>query len=149
MQKEVLRDCHELFDLMREFWAAFGRQMNATLVPRRLNIPQYMAMVVLRGADEVSMGGLSQQLGVTMGASTNIVDKLLRAGYVSRRRGTEDRRTVKVRLEDKGREVVGQIEEDAGEFVAGLLAQIGPERGKQFIEQYGEVVASREAGERA
>ena len=66
MQTNVLHNCHELFDLMREFWAAFGRQMNAMLAPRRLSIPQYLALVVLKQPDEVTMGGLSRKLTVTM-----------------------------------------------------------------------------------
>jgi DNA-binding MarR family transcriptional regulator len=60
----------------------------------------------------MTMSRLGRVLGVTMGAATNIADKLLAAGCIARERGTSDRRVVYVRLTEKGRRVVENAESE-------------------------------------
>jgi DNA-binding MarR family transcriptional regulator len=136
MKNDVLADCLKLFDLMRGFWSTFGHQMNKVLLRGRINLPQYMALVALKELGHATMGQVSKKLHVTMGASTNIIDKLVRAGYVSRERSTEDRRVVKVKLEAKGEEMLREIDDKATDFMAGILSQLGDSERKQLIASY-------------
>ena len=147
MTDDVIRDCRKLYELMRRFWAAFGYQMASVLARDGINIPQYMAMVALDELGGATMGELSKKLHVTMGASTNIVDKLVRGGYVSRRRSTSDRRVVNVVLEKKGRKAIRDVEERAMEFMAHVLAREEPEVRRQFLENYERMVRIAEAEE--
>ena len=147
MAEDVLRDCRTLFDLMRRFWSAFGHQLSGVLSHRGINVPQYMAMVALEELGGATMGKLSKRLHVTMGASTNIVDKLVRAGYVSRLRSEEDRRVVNVKLERKGRRGLQDIEAEAMEFMTRVLVQETPETRRQFLRHYERMVALAEAEE--
>lgn len=149
MQEETLKDSQVLFDLMRRFWSNFGRHMNNVLEDEGINVPQYMAMISLSGLGETTMSDLSRSLHVTMGASTNIVDKLVRGGYVSRVRDTEDRRVVRVKLEPKGVDAMGIVERRAVTLMSGMLKDVEPERRQQFIESYGRMVTIVEAKETA
>ena len=148
MEEDVLKDCRTLFELMRRFWTAFGHRMNTVLLRSGVNVPQYTAMVALGELGEATMSELSRKLRVTMGASTNIVDKLVRAGYVTRSRSKEDRRVVRVKLRRKGRETLKEMEARAVEFMAAALAGETAERRRQFIESYRWVVAAAEAGDK-
>ena len=136
MSEEVAGDARELYLIMRTFWSQFGHRVNAFLSEGGLNFPQYTALLALNELGEATMSQLSRQLRVTMGASTNIVDKLVRSNYVSRERSTEDRRVVRVKLKAKGREVLEGVVDSAVGFMSELLTVMAPEERQQFIAGY-------------
>ena len=144
MAEDVLQECRTLYDLMRRFWSAFGHQMAEVLSRSGINVPQYMAMVALAELDGATMGDLAKRLRVTMGASTNVVDKLVRGGYVSRRRSASDRRVVNVALREKGHKVLRDVQGKAVDFMARVLAVEAPEVRRQFLENYEKVVTIAE-----
>lgn len=73
---------------MSEAEVALGRRM-------QLGHSELAAMTHLSAAvDPVGPGRLSQRLGVTPAAATELVDRLERAGHLERRRDTADRRRI-------------------------------------------------------
>jgi DNA-binding MarR family transcriptional regulator len=147
MQEDALQDARVLYDLMCRFWSSFGHQMSSVLSREGINTPQYMAMLGLADLGNCTMGTISKKLRVTMGASTNIIDKLVNASYVTRTRSTEDRRVVRVELTPKGHETVRRIEETAVNFMAGVLSEEPPEVRKKFLENYTKMVNVTESRE--
>jgi DNA-binding MarR family transcriptional regulator len=64
---------------------------------------------------------LSQALSVHVSTASNLLDKLARAGLVERIRDEEDRRVVRLRLTDKGRDIVTRAPQPlAGRMVDAL-----------------------------
>lgn len=61
-----------------------------------------------RSGGEMSMGALTDQVALTSGGATRLVDKLAANGYVSRRQCTEDRRVQYVAITPAGRDVLGR-----------------------------------------
>jgi len=59
--------------------------------------------------DPVTSGRLGDLLGVTSGAATGVIDRLERAGHVTRDRDDVDRRRVLVRYAAPAREVAGRF----------------------------------------
>jgi 5'-methylthioadenosine phosphorylase len=149
MREDVYRDSRVLYDNMHRFWGLFGHRMSLVLAAKGVNLPQYAAMVALKDGSESTMSELSRRLRVTMGASTNIADKLVRAGLVVRSRDDGDRRVVRVRLEQKGIDVLREAEEQAVAFMAELLERLGPEERSQLVSGYGRMLAFAEAREQA
>lgn len=145
MASNASEDCKVLYDLMRRFWGGFGRQMERVLNNGGVNVPQYLAMVALSKSGEAMMGRLAADLHVTMGAATNIVDRLIRGGYVTRARGTDDRRVVRVKLQPKGVETLRGIEEEATAYMTSVLGQLDDARRKQFMETFARMVDTAEA----
>jgi len=141
MPDDLERDCRELYLLMRTFWNLFGHRMNSVLTRGGINVPQYMAMVALMALGETTMSQLSKKLWITMGAATNIVDKLVRGGYASRNRSTKDRRVVRVRLSAKGQETLTGIEESAVAFLSAALSDITSEQRADFIRTHQDMIA--------
>ena len=90
-------------DLDRSFAASLMRAMD---------LPMSQFEVLLRlgrtPGDELTMSDLAQQLGVTAGGATRLVDRVLQAGWVARRACTSDRRVQHVRLTVEGRAVLEQ-----------------------------------------
>lgn len=59
--------------------------------------------------EELTMSELADQLGVTSGGATRLVDKVATDGLVARRACTEDRRVHHVALTDAGRARLGEV----------------------------------------
>lgn len=147
MDEKVMADCERLYSLMRRFWLGLNQQVTSALLRGKLNMPQHSALVVLQGTGETTMGNLAKRLGVTMGASTNIVDKLVYAGYVDRRRSDTDRRVVNVKLRIKGEKVLAESAEGFRNYAANILSRIpAPER-QVFLETYMKIVEISESEE--
>ena len=73
-----------------------------------LTYPQYVVLMALWEEDDVSVGHLGARLSLPLSGVTPVLDRLERAGLLERRRGTEDRRTVRVALTDAGRDLERQ-----------------------------------------
>lgn len=136
-----------MFDLMRRFWGGFGRQMERVLEESGVNAPQYLAIVALSKSGEAMMGRLAKDLHVTMGAATNIVDKLIRGGYVARERGEDDRRIVRVKLTSKATAVLKEIEEKATALMTAALGKLPEGRRAEFMETFAQLVGAAEAAD--
>jgi DNA-binding MarR family transcriptional regulator len=88
-----------------------GRKRSAqNLSAFGLTAPQYFALLELSYLEEESpmnvLAEITHQDAATM---TGIVDRLVRLGYVARRRGEDDRRKVYVSLAEPGRRVIEKI----------------------------------------
>ncbi len=68
-----------------------------------LSIVQRMVLAILMGKEQTTMSELSSALGITKGAATTLVDRLVEDGLASRARSESDRRLVYVQLTEKGR----------------------------------------------
>lgn len=84
-----------------------------------LTSPQFQLLKAAVQDNNVTLGGLSEQLNCSRGNVTGIVDRLERDQWLKRERSTDDRRVITVRLTEKG-EQVAKIERDLTEELASL-----------------------------
>lgn len=71
--------------------------------------PQVTAIKVLESFGELSLTDLSARMSATNSTVTGIADRMERDGLVERVRSETDRRVIRIRLTDKGRELASQI----------------------------------------
>lgn len=85
-------------------------------------------LVMLRhaGVTHLQPGDLARRLGVTTGAITKRLDRLVARGLVTRRVGLGDARTRTVALTDAGRRLTDAVVEEDLAGQAALLAPVGP-----------------------
>ncbi len=72
------------------------------LKPLNLTYTQYIVMLVLWERGQVSVGELGKTLYLDSGTLTPLLHKLEKAGYVVRRRSSEDERVVRITLTREG-----------------------------------------------
>ena len=65
--------------------------------------PQLGVMRIVARYPRISLGEMSQRIYLHISTVSSIVDRLEAAGYLARKRGSDDRRVVFLRLTDKGR----------------------------------------------
>jgi DNA-binding MarR family transcriptional regulator len=86
---------------------------------------QYLALLQIKGLDGhavATMGVLAERLQIRHHAVVQLVDRLVSAGMVERRRDRRDRREVAVRLRPRGEKVLARL---AGYSLAELTTE-GP-----------------------
>ncbi len=66
-------------------------------------------VVIGHGEEDKKMSEIANTLGVTFGTPTVTVDRLIKKGYVVRRRDKEDRRQVFISLSETGKDVFDSI----------------------------------------
>jgi len=85
---------------------AFGRAYKPLLDPLGLTYTQYIALVALSDADELTVGALGERLYLESNTLTPILKKLEHLGYLRRRRDPADERQVRLSLTPEGRKLV-------------------------------------------
>jgi len=118
---------------MRLAWAS-RRQLTNELDAFGLTAPQFMVLhTLIRRPDGCSMSELaeaSQQVSATM---TGIVDRLCERGLLQRNRAVDDRRSVRILLDQSGVDLLQQIVQKQKEQFARLLADLSADECQQML----------------
>lgn len=129
-------------------WVRLVKSYNLVLreVRRRLRgnctLPQFDVLAqLIREEKGMTFVGLSRRLLVTAGNLTGIVDRLERDGLVYREYDKSDRRVIRVRLTDKGKELTQEILPRHASEVEDILAVMTPEEQMELRELLGKLKA--------
>jgi DNA-binding MarR family transcriptional regulator len=95
----------------------------------------WQVMLALGKADGLTQREVAERCYVTQATVTGVVDTLERDGLVLRERSTEDRRVVRVRLTDEGRERLARTRKTAMKEMAPLFADM-PEREEAVVRRF-------------
>ena len=82
MNEEVRNQAREMGVALRRFLAIW-RARNATSLGNTTQ-RQYMTLCAVEQFDQCRMGQLAEELGITMGAASNVANALVKAGYLKR-----------------------------------------------------------------
>ena len=150
LQVEI-RQTKPFANMKEELWlnlsrttSALGHTLEHQLRARGLSATQYNVLRILRGA---GADGLCQwEIGARLVAQVpdvpRILERMVKAGWVQRVRGTEDRRVVLASLTDTGRALVGELDQP---LVAMMLAMF-PAMAEEEIVLLNELLVKARAG---
>lgn len=93
-----------------------------------ITIAQYRTLVVLASRGPQKLADLAKQLGVTPPTAGRMSDRLVRRGLVSRHRGEDDRRVVRIAITPVGRDVVGEATQYRLAIIAEVLSGVPADR---------------------
>jgi len=131
--EDVRRDAETVVRALRQLRVGLARFFKTVFADKQVSLPQYTLMAVLNELGEANMGRLAESMGMTMGGATGLVDKLIRMGHATRKRSTTDRRIVKVKATDEGREKLRTIIEDSVKVVMDVFSDTSTEERETFI----------------
>lgn len=94
-----------------------GDHFDRLLKPAGITAAQYNVLRILRGAerDGLCRNELRDRLLTRMPDVTRLLDRMETAGLVSRTRENADRRLVRTRITDEGRQVLDELEQSVAE----------------------------------
>jgi DNA-binding MarR family transcriptional regulator len=84
---------------------AFNRVYQPLLKELELTYPQFIAMVVLWGHDDQTVGELGEKLFLQSNTLTPMLKRLEALGYIKRSRDSADERQVRIHLTEAGRKL--------------------------------------------
>jgi len=134
MDDSLKKDAHRMWSVIRGFRRVFLTRVHGALSGGKINLPQFNVMTLLEEHPDATMSFLADKLNVTMGAVTNLLDRLVKMGYVDRRRDPSDRRLVKAHLTDTGLNVLSEGMRNVVETLAPAMAGIELEQRRQFLD---------------
>ncbi len=83
---------------------------------------------------ESPMKDLSERLGVSQSTVTQLADRLVRRNFVERLLDTNDRRIIRLRLSDVGREVLGRADEERRRMARTTWDRMNPQEQKAVLD---------------
>ncbi|MFJ4880532.1 MarR family winged helix-turn-helix transcriptional regulator [Streptomyces sp. NPDC088745] len=98
----------EVLGRLQRLGVALEKEFRAFAAERGLELGEFDVLSTLQRSGppyELTAGAFRKAAMVTSGAITNRIDRMEAKGLVERVRGTEDRRSVKIRLTEKGHRI--------------------------------------------
>jgi MarR family 2-MHQ and catechol resistance regulon transcriptional repressor len=125
-------------------YATFIKAVAAKVQDYDLTVPQFGALEALYHLGPLSLGDLAEKLLVTGGNVTFVMDRLEAQGLVTRYRSDSDRRVVRARLTEKGRELVARVFPEHAEYIEKLCRHLEPaeqDELRRLLKQLGKGIA--------
>jgi DNA-binding MarR family transcriptional regulator len=93
-----------------------------------LSMPQYSTLMQLYYRGQCGISDVRAQLDVTPAAASQLVDRLVKDGYLERTEDAHDRRVRQLRLTDKSRALIEAGIQQRNAWTARLVDQLDPGR---------------------
>lgn len=111
---EVGEQLEEIDRLLRTVSGIVRRRGRDILVNFDITPPQFNALqILIHHEDEhnehLTIGDLGEDLYLACSTATDLIDRMERNGLVERERDTSDRRIIRVRVLEKGRQVITEV----------------------------------------
>jgi DNA-binding MarR family transcriptional regulator len=97
-----------------------------------ITVGQSNLLFMIKERGYMQMSELAAGVGVTTGAATGFIARLLKRGLVNRAHDSQDRRRVLVKLTAKGEQVVEKIRRQKQQRLAGLMGIVSESERKSF-----------------
>lgn len=114
MDMDALGFKKEIWDLLRQITGELEEAFRPVTESSCLTLNQIRILMELRETGEQTVGVLGKSLRMAGGNISAMCKKLDADGFLERVRAVEDERVVRVRLSEKGRNVVDQVLEFLG-----------------------------------
>lgn len=108
---------HRLNNLLQEHF-------NRLLQDYDLSWPQWMLLNVLATGEVNTPAGIAEQLGVDRSGVTRLLDRLEAKDYLQREHDRLDRRSVKIHMTDKGKQLMSAINQLAHQHQEHFLSDL-------------------------
>ncbi|WP_294375036.1 MarR family winged helix-turn-helix transcriptional regulator [uncultured Clostridium sp.] len=98
-----------------------------------ISITEIHAIEAIGINSEKTMSEIAQNLNITLGTLTSCINKLIKKGYVERKRTEEDRRVVLVKLTEKGKNAYNYHKEFHHDMVNNTIKTLKDDETKILI----------------
>ena len=125
---QAIRSWMDVF--MHRSWRSWGQFAKST----GLSMPQFSILMQLHHRGNCGIGDISERFDITNAAASQLADKLVQSGFISRDEDPHDRRAKMLNLTDKGRELIQQGIEERYRWVDQLAGKLTAEERVQVSE---------------
>lgn len=90
--------------------------------------PQFTALLILLYSDELTIGELSKKMYLACSTVTDLIDRMEKNELVKRVRDTNDRRIVRVKVLEKGHQVLDQVLYTRRRYISEVFSSFSDEK---------------------
>lgn len=90
----------------------------------RLTVTQLRMLVFLSQEEGLSNADLAERLFVTRPSVSALLDRLERGGFIRREVAPDDRRGIRIWLEERGRQAVSTLREESRQYARDLMGSL-------------------------
>ncbi len=119
--------------IMPEIMRGFSHKMNNEIYKGKITLPQVLILDLLSREGPSKMTDVAREMKVTTAASTGIVQRLVLLGYVQREFDQNDRRIIKIRLSNKGQELLKKLTRQRREIISKIFSQISEHDRSEYL----------------
>lgn len=114
-------DIDTIDSLVRKLMDSFHYLARNIGTEEDLSLAQYYTLHSIKANTCIRMRDIKDNLRVSAPYATSIIDKLVKNGFIERYRGKDDRRVVRVKLTDKGKILIRDLNNKKAQFYIKLL----------------------------
>ena len=114
--------------LLQRIMKILRAQGRRVLAEENLTFPQYYALSLLNKKGFWEMSDLKKELLITGAGATGIANHLIKKRLAQRRRSTDDRRVVNIRITDKGKKIIERAFRQRRDYLASILKRIDTDK---------------------
>ncbi len=122
-----------MIKLIPQLKIELGCYENNTLTRRDITTTQLLVLECLSTLGQCRMQALVNALKVKFSAVTPLIDRLVKTGFVVRRHGQEDRRTVFVALSPKGKKVLQEVYAQRRKAFIQVFSRVSAEERQNYL----------------
>lgn len=111
----------------------------------KITSTQLMVLRKLSAHPDIGITELADLLHLGNSAASGVVDRMVKAGLITRERSQSDRRIFKLAMTDKGREIREQSKQSFKRYLQ-PLADIPAEDARELLRLHGEIIKILEQG---
>ncbi len=121
---------NEIFPVMMK---EFARQQGDELYKEKITLPQFFILVILNRSGESKMTDMAHSMNVTSAAMTGIIERLVNYGYVTRLFDFKDRRIIRVKLTQKGEDLLRKINQQRRKMIINIFGKISQSEREAYL----------------
>ncbi len=122
-----------LATLLPQFIRLISRRQSNELYKGKITLPQFLVLEFLHREKEAIMSRIAGSMSVTTAATTGIVDRLVRDGYVSRENNVKDRRIVLIKLTSKGENLVDKVARQRRRMIMDTFGKLAEKERQAYL----------------
>lgn len=109
------------------------RQLNGRVSSRCVGSGQGRYLQLLCGADGMTQAEISSALGVSASTASELTDKLLAAGHISRSKAEKDKRRLLIYITDSGRDAADAFRQSSQDALRDAFAVLSDDAQTQLL----------------
>lgn len=119
--------------LLRQVAVIIRKRGREILSSYGITPPQLNALVILIEDGEITMGELCDKMYLACSTATDLIDRMERNGLIARERDQNDRRVIRLRVLEPGRQVIDEVMKARKRYLGGVLGLIPEEEHDMLI----------------
>ena len=95
--------------------------------------PQFSALLTLIQNGDMTIGELGEKMYLACSTATDLVDRMERNGLVARKRDTNDRRVIRLRVLERGHQMLEEVMQARRRYLSGVLERVSSEETASMV----------------